>query len=90
MKQPIPSIPRDMLLGIVIGATVVLLLALAENQGIARDLIRTLLSPGVRLAHATDHGAHDIGGILIMAADSIIYGFISFLLLRVVRALFRS
>ena len=89
MKQVIPSVSRDILLALIIGATIVLLLAVAQNKGIAPDLIETLLSPGLRLAHATDHGAHDVGGVIIMAADSIVYGFISFLVLRVLRTLLK-
>ena len=87
MKQLIPSIRRDILLALVIGATIVLLLAVGENQGVAPNLTRTLLSPGFRLADATGHGPHDIGGVLIMAADSIVYGFVSFLVLRVLRTM---
>jgi hypothetical protein len=87
MKQVIPSMRRDILLALVIGATIVLLIAGAGNQGIAPDLTRTLLSPGLRLAHATDHSAHDAGAVLIVVVDSIVYGFVSFIVLRVLRTM---
>ncbi|HJY87846.1 MAG TPA: hypothetical protein VKE24_13505 [Candidatus Acidoferrales bacterium] len=37
------------------------------------------------MAHATGHSAYDIGVVLIVVGDSIIYGFFSFLILRVQR-----
>jgi hypothetical protein len=87
MKQLIPSVRRDILLALIVGATIVVLIAGAGNQGIAPDVTRALLSPGLRLAHATDHGGHDIGAVLIVVVDSIVYGFVSFLILRVLRTL---
>ena len=85
----ISSMPRDILLALLIGANVVLLLAATQNQGIVPGLTRTLLSPGLRLAHATGHGAHDIGILLVMTVDSTVYGFISFLVLRVLRTMLK-
>ena len=86
MKQQAPSKSRDILLSLVIGAAIVLLLAVVREQGVAPHLIRTLLWPGLRLAHATGHGAHDIGIVFIILGDSMVYGFCLFLILRVLRA----
>jgi len=86
MKQQTSSISRDILLSWVIGAAVVLLLAVVRKGGGAPHLSRILLWPGLRLAHATGHGIHDIGIVLIIVADSIVYGFFSFLVVRVLRA----
>jgi hypothetical protein len=83
----VSSVPRDILLASLIGATFVLLLAVAQNRGIVSDLTRTLLSPGLRLAHASGHGAHDIGVVLVTMVDSTVYGFISFFALRALRML---
>jgi len=58
MKQQTSSISRDILLALIIGAAIVLLLAVVENAGVAPDLTRTLLWPRLRLARATGHGAH--------------------------------
>jgi hypothetical protein len=88
MRQQTSSLSRDILLSCVIGAAIVLLLAVVREQGGAPHLTRTLLWPGLRLAHATGHGAHDIGDIgivLIIVSESIVYGFFSFLILRVLR-----
>ncbi|MBZ5700005.1 MAG: hypothetical protein LAN18_15825 [Acidobacteriia bacterium] len=87
MKHEFPSISRDIVLALVIGATIVLLLAVAENQDVAPNLNRILLSPGLRLAHATGYGTHDIGVVLAMVADVTVYGFVSFLVLRVLRTM---
>jgi hypothetical protein len=89
MKQQNSTFPTDILLALVIGATIVLLLAAGENQGIAPDLIRTLLWPGLRLAQATDHGTHDIGVMLVAMGDIIVYGLVSFVVLRVLRTIFK-
>ena len=85
MKRQIPSVSRDILLSWVVGALIVLLLTVIREQGGAPHLTRTLLWPGLRLAHATGHSAHDIGVVLIVVSDSIVYGFFSFLILRVLR-----
>jgi hypothetical protein len=85
MKQHTSSLSRDILLSWVIGALIVLLLTVVREQGGASHLIRTLLWPGLRLAHATGHSAHDIGIVLVIVSDSIVYGFFSFLILRVLR-----
>jgi hypothetical protein len=87
MKQQIPSVSRDILLSWVIGALIVLLLTVVREQGGAPQLTRTLLWPGLRLAHATGHSAHDIGIVLVIVGDSIVYGFFSFLILRVLRTI---
>ena len=85
MKQKTSTIPEDILVALVIGATLLLLLAAAENQGIAPDLARTLLWPGHHLAYTNSHGAHDIGVIVAVFVDTIVYGFLSFLVLRALR-----
>jgi hypothetical protein len=87
MKQQIPSVSRDILLSWVIGALIVLLLSVVREQGGASHLTRTLLWPGLHLAHATGHGTHDIGIVLVIVGDSIVYGFFSFLILRVLRTM---
>jgi hypothetical protein len=87
MKQQTSSIPRDILLALLIGAAIVLLFAVVENKGVAPEVTRTLLWPGLHLAHATGHGSHDIGIVLIFVGDSIVYGFASFLALRVLRTM---
>ena len=69
----------------VVDALIVLLLTVIRKQGGAPHVTRTLLWPGLRLAHATGHSAHDIGVVLIVVGDSIVYGFFSFLILRVQR-----
>ncbi len=86
MKQQATSKSRDILLSWVIGAVIVLLLAVLREQGVAPHLIRTLLWPGLRLAHATGHSARDIGIVFVIVGDSMVYGFFLFLILRVVRA----
>jgi hypothetical protein len=86
MKKQTSSVSRDILLSWVIGTAIVLLLAVARKTGGAPHLTRILLWPGLLLAHATGHGIHDVGIVLIIVGDSIVYGFLSFLLLRVLRA----
>jgi len=85
MRRQTSSISRDILLSWVIGAAIVLLLAVARKEGVASHLIRTLLWPGLHLAHAAGHSTHDIGVVLVIIVDSIVYGFFSFLILRVLR-----
>ncbi len=87
MKQPTSSISRDILLSSVIGAAIVLVLDVVRKSGAAPHLMRILLWPGFRLAHATGHGAHDIGIVVIIVGDSIVYAFFSFLVLRVLRTI---
>ena len=77
--------PRDILLALLIGTNVVLLLAVADNQGIDSRLTRILLWPGLRLAQATGHGHHDIGIVLVLVPDIVMYGFISYLVLRAMK-----
>lgn len=71
----------------VIGATIVLLLVVVQNVGEAFALTRTLLWPGLRLAQATGQVAHDIGTVLAVVGDVIVYWFVSFLVLRVLRTM---
>ena len=85
MKQHTSSIHRDILLALVIGVVIVQLLAAGENQGVAPDLTSTLLWPGLHLAQATGHGVRDIGVVLIAVGNIIVYAFVSFLVLRVLR-----
>jgi len=87
MKQKTSTVPEDFIVALVIGATIVLLLAVVENQRIAPDLARTLLSPGHRLAYTYGHGARDIGVVLAAMVDTVVYGFPSFLVLRVLRTM---
>ncbi len=85
MQQQTSSNSRDILLSWIVGTVIVLVLVVLREQGVARLLIRILLRPGILLAHATGHGGHDIGILLIILGDSIVYGFLSFLILRVLR-----
>jgi hypothetical protein len=79
------SVPRLILLALLIGAHIVLLLSVAENRVIGSDFTQALLWPGLRLAQATGHSAHGVGVVLVMIVDSIVYGFVSFLMLCLLR-----
>jgi hypothetical protein len=85
MRKQGSSKARDVLFSWIIGTGVVLVLAVLREQTVAPPVIRVLLRPGILLAHATGFSSHDIGILLIVFADSIVYGFISFLILRALR-----
>jgi len=87
MKKQSSSNARDILFSWILGALIVLVLAVLREQGAAPHLVRILLRPGIRLAHATGHSGHDIGILLIIFVDSIVYGFVSFLILRALRSM---
>lgn len=87
MQKTTPSNARDILFSWIVGTVIVLVLAVLREQGVAPPLLRILLRPGIRLAHATGHGGHDIGIVLIILCDSIVYGLLSYLMLRGLRAM---
>jgi uncharacterized protein YcsI (UPF0317 family) len=85
MQKQGSSKARDVLFSWIIGTGVVLVLAVLREQTVAPRVIRVLLRPGILLAHTTGHSGHDIGILLIVLADSIVYGTISFLILCALR-----
>jgi len=84
MKRQNATVFEDILLALVIGATIVVLLAAVENQSVALGLTRILLWPGHHFTYTYDRGA---GVVLAAIIDIIIYGFASFLVLRVLRTM---
>ena len=72
----------------IIGTTVVLLLVLVRESNIAPRLSEILLWPGVSLAGAAGYSTRDRGIGLLIFSNVMFYGFVAFLVMRLIRIVF--